>query len=279
MESLSLAQLVERLGEELWKPGSHRGNVISFILEANEILLGRRFRWFEQADLKKIQDTLQRGGNSAATINRKTMALSKLLRAALKAGLLDSVPEFRKLEEPPERIRFLSHSEERSIFNHLRVISAEYHDLSVVLVDTGAKIGEIIELQWADISVGAETICLSRGKGQYERTIPITTRVAAVLSRIDRGGADGPFARVEQYKYRAAWNEAKVQAGLGADENVVPYVLRHTCASRLVKGGVDLRRVQLWLGHRTMKMTMRYDYLSTNDLDICASVLNARAQE
>ncbi len=201
------------------------------------------------------------------------------MRAAFKAGLLEAVPEFHKLQEPPERIRFLSSNEERSLFNHLRSISSEFHDLSVVLVDTGAKIGEIIGLRWADVSPDAATICLSRGKGRYERTVPTTLRVTEVFARRDRGPSEGPFALVEQHRFRGAWNEAKVRAGLGSDESVVPYVLRHTCASRLVQGGVDLRRVQLWLGHRTLKMTMRYDYLSTNDLEICASVLNARTLE
>ena len=41
-----------------------------------------------------------------------------------------------------------------------------------------------------------------------------------------------------------------------------PHILRHTCASRLVRGGVDIRRVQMWLGHQTLQMTMRYAHLS-----------------
>ncbi|EJM98873.1 site-specific recombinase XerD [Phyllobacterium sp. YR531] len=54
---------------------------------------------------------------------------------------------------------------------------------------------------------------------------------------------------------------------------VVPHILRHTCASRLVRGGIDIRRVQIWLGHQTLSMTMRYAHLATNDLDSCVAVL------
>lgn len=272
----SLGQLLEQYGDILWKKGSHRINVFSFILEANEILLNRAFSSFEYSDLEKIQETLSARGNSVATINRKTMALSKLLRAAFKAGVVKTIPEFRKLEEPAERIRFLNGHEELAIYNHIRGHSEEYSDLFIVLVDTGAKIGEIIDLKWMDISLDGKEICLSHGRGNYERTIPTTMRVSDILTSMDRSAGDGPFSKIEQYKFRGAWNEAKVRAGLGDDKSVVPYVLRHTCASRLVQGGVDLRRVQLWLGHRTLKMTMRYDYLSTNKLEICASVLDAR---
>ena len=40
----------------------------------------------------------------------------------------------------------------------------------------------------------------------------------------------------------AIWNEAKAEVGLAADDQVVPHILRHTCASRLVQGGIDIRR-------------------------------------
>ncbi|MBZ9710352.1 site-specific integrase [Mesorhizobium sp. ESP7-2] len=270
-----MAQLVEQHGHHLWAPGKHKTNVFSFILEANEILLSRQLPSFELPDLEEIQEAWRQHGNSVATINRKTMALSKLLRAAHKAGAVSAIPEFRQLEEPPERIRFLTIREENSLFGHIRSLSKDYYDLSIVLVDTGAKIGEIIDLRWADISHDASTLRLSRNKGRYDRTIPTTARVAAILAPMQRTSQEGPFCTIEQYKYRAVWNEAKVRAGLGNDEGIVPYVLRHTCASRLVQGGVDLRRVQLWLGHRTLQMTMKYDYLSTNNLNICASVLHA----
>ncbi|MBO6631600.1 MAG: tyrosine-type recombinase/integrase, partial [Psychroserpens sp.] len=43
-------------------------------------------------------------------------------------------------------------------------------------------------------------------------------------------------------------------------------MLRHTCASRLVQAGIDLRRVQTFLGHQTIQMTLRYAHLATDDL-------------
>jgi len=56
---------------------------------------------------------------------------------------------------------------------------------------------------------------------------------------------------------------------------MVPHILRHSCASRLVQAGIDLRRVQTFLGHQTIQMTLRYAHLATNDLDQCATALNA----
>jgi integrase len=83
----------------------------------------------------------------------------------------------------------------------------------------------------------------------------------------------GPFTKLSQAQFRSIWNDAKAEVGLGADDQVVPHILRHTCASRLVQGGIDIRRVQMWLGHQTLTMTMRYAHLATNDLDGCVVVL------
>jgi integrase len=41
--------------------------------------------------------------------------------------------------------------------------------------------------------------------------------------------------------------------------------LRHSYASILVKAGCPLRQVQLWLGHSTIQMTMRYSHLAPDD--------------
>ena len=83
----------------------------------------------------------------------------------------------------------------------------------------------------------------------------------------------GPFAGIKQYQFRQVWHEARADIGLAGDVELVPHSLRHTCASRLVRGGVDIRRVQMWLGHQTLQMTMRYSHLATHDLDVCVPIL------
>ncbi|QDZ02589.1 site-specific integrase [Nitratireductor mangrovi] len=266
----SLADLFTKFGSILWEDGRHKYNVSSFIGELNEILLGRRFSSFSQNMLDDLIGALRERGNSNATINRKMAALSKLLRKAHKMGEIHSLPEFRRQKEKAGRIRFLEHDEEARLFATIRARSEDAFRLSVFLVDTGCRLGEAIGLIWNDIGEERATFWLT--KSGRSRTVPLTRRAQRTIA-IERRALKGPFAMMTQIRYRAIWNEAKAEVGLGDDRDVVPHILRHTCASRLVRGGIDIRRVQMWLGHQTLQMTMRYAHLATNDLDMCVKVL------
>jgi len=277
VKSYRVGELFTAYRDILWDDGRHKYNVSSFIGEIDEILLGERFSTFDQNTLDSLIGTLRQRGNSNATINRKMAALSKLLRKAHKMGDIHSLPEFRRQKERAGRIRFLERDEEARLFAAVRNRSEDAYRLSVFLVDSGCRLGEALGLIWNDIQEHRVSFWIT--KSGRSRTIPMTERVKEVIrlpSDTEGRRPKGPFTKLTQAQYRAIWNEAKTEVGLGADEQVVPHILRHTCASRLVQGGIDIRRVQMWLGHQTLQMTMRYAHLATQDLDVCVSVLEQR---
>ncbi|MGB3830552.1 MAG: site-specific integrase [Mesorhizobium sp.] len=275
VKAYRIGELFSAYRDILWDDGRHKYNVSSFIGEIDEILLGERFSTFDQNTLDGLIGTLRQRGNSNATINRKMAALSKLLRKAHKMGDIHSLPEFRRQKERAGRIRFLERDEEARLFAAIRGRSEDAYRLSVFLVDSGCRLGEALGLIWNDIQGHRVSFWIT--KSGRSRTIPLTDRARAAVSVSAEGRRlKGPFAMLNQPQYRAIWNEAKMEVGLGADTQVVPHILRHTCASRLVQGGIDIRRVQMWLGHQTLQMTMRYAHLATHDLDGCVTVLESR---
>lgn len=271
VEKFSISELFEKYKNILWEDGNHKYNVTSFIGELNEIMFGERFSAFDQGTLDDLIGRLRERGNSNATINRKMAALSKLLRKAYKMGDVHSLPEFRRQKERAGRIRFLEFEEEDRLFAAIRTRCEDSYQLSIFLVDSGCRLGEALGLIWNDIQEHRVSFWIT--KSGRSRTIPLTTRAeTAVATRQPR--MKGPFSMLTGVRYRAIWNEAKAEVGLAQDTQVVPHILRHTCASRLVQGGIDIRRVQMWLGHQTLQMTMRYAHLATNDLDSCVNVLD-----
>lgn len=278
VKSYRISELFSAYRDILWDDGRHKYNVSSFIGEIDEILLGERFSAFDQGTLDSLIGTLRQRGNSNATINRKMAALSKLLRKAHKMGDIHSLPEFRRQKERAGRIRFLEKDEEARLFAAIRSRSEDAYRLSIFLVDTGCRLGEALGLIWNDLQPTRVSFWIT--KSGRSRTIPLTMRAREVVAFSGEGRRPkGPFAMLNQPQFRQIWNEAKAEVGLGADDQVVPHILRHTCASRLVQGGIDIRRVQMWLGHQTLQMTMRYAHLATNDLDSCVVVLETRPAE
>lgn len=275
VKQTSIGLLFRTYKDILWDDGRHKYNVSSFIGEIDEILLGMRFSSFDQELLDSLIITLRQRGNSNATINRKMAALSKLLNKAVKMGEIHSLPEFRRQKEGAGRIRFLEPEEEDRLFFAIRTRSEDAYRLCVFLVDTGCRLGEAMGLIWNDIQGSRVSFWLT--KSGRSRSVPLTRRACEVVQKLPlepgQRRPKGPFTALTQPQFRAIWNTAKAEVGMGDDDQVVPHVLRHTCASRLVQGGIDLRRVQMWLGHQTLQMTMRYSHLATNDLDRCVVVL------
>ncbi len=269
VESVSLNSLFERYGDLLWEPGSHKYNVTAFIHELHSLLVTPEFSVFTDEMLDSLIASLRKRGNSNATINRKMAALSKLLRKAYKMGDVHSLPEFRRQKEKSGRIRFLEYEEEDRLFGAIERHSELYYRFCVFLVDTGARLGEAINLRWNDINDDRVTFWIT--KSGKSRSVPLTSRAITAVAR--RPQQIGPFVEIDQQQFRAVWNQAKMEVGLATDSDVVPHVLRHTCASRLVRGGIDIRRVQMWLGHQTLQMTMRYAHLASHDLDVCVPIL------
>src|SRR5690349_1400150 len=180
VKSYRVRELFSAYRDILWDDGRHKYNVSSFIGEIDEILLGEHFSAFDQSTLDNLIGTLRQRGNSNATINRKMAALSKLLRKAYKMGDIHSLPEFRRQKERSGRIRFLEIDEEERLFAEIYRRSEHYWQLSMFLVDTGARLGEATGLHWNDIHDGTVTFWLT--KSGRSRTVPLTQRVRKILA-------------------------------------------------------------------------------------------------
>jgi len=209
------------------------------------------------------------------TINRYMAALKTVLNHHEQ-----SIRQVKLRKESKGRIRVINREEEaKAIFllrdtkhNKRRLHYSDVADLLEVLVDTGMRLSEMLNLKYEDVDFSANLISIWVNKGDRPRSIPMTKRVRAIMEARRDGGAMMPFT-LKDHQAENAWRWVRREMKLDKDAEFILHALRHTCASRLVNKGIDLYVVRDWLGHSSIQVTERYAHLAPHKLAHAASVL------
>lgn len=144
-----------------------------------------------------------------------------------------------------------------------------------LLLETGVRVGELAAIQLDDISIADKCIKI-QGKGNRQRYVyllspAIFETVAGFLARRKEIAAKSMKLLVNQEGkqltpalVRRALRELAEAAGV--QRHVTPHMLRHTCATRWLECGLDIRYVQKLLGHHSISTTEIYTHVSDQSL-------------
>lgn len=206
--------------------------------------------------------SLRLSGVKPATLNRELACLRHMYNKAIEWGYVGRNPMqgVKLLKEPPERLRFLSPEEIEAL---LQQCSVYLRSIVITAVHTGMRKSEVLGLTWSQVDLRERTIALERTKANERRVIPINDVLLQELRSIPlRLRSDFVFCKKNGDPYGDIGKGFKAAVRRAGIEDFRFHDLRHTFASHLVMSGVDLRTVQQLLGHKTMKMTVRYSHLS-----------------
>jgi integrase len=182
-------------------------------------------------------------------------------------------------KEGKGRLRIISKEEERIILNLLRqnhgdkrVYYSEVADLLEVLLYTGMRLSEGLNMHYRDIDFESNLISIWVNKGDRPRSIPMAKRVRAILEARQPSSPDKPFT-LKAHQAETAWQWLRKAMGLKGEKEFVIHSTRHSCASRMVNAGVDLYVVKDILGHASIATTQIYAHLAPHKLSHAVSVL------
>ena len=211
-----------------------------------------------------------RGAPHAANAVLKIVA--KVLSLAVEWGLREHGPNpcraVRKYRTHP-RERFLTDEEYCRLGRAVDELEAKgkvsRHAAAAIrlLVLTGCRRNEVLELRWDDIDRTAGELRLRDGK-TGARMVPLTPAVAGVLEDIPRV-PDNPWVIAGQkpgarmINVNDPWLVVRARAGL---EDVRIHDLRHSWASRALALGESLSMIGKLLGHNRIETTARYAHLA-----------------
>ena len=136
----------------------------------------------------------------------------------------------------------------------------------------GLRASEAVSLEVADIDSARMLIQVRHGKGAKDRTVMLSPQLLAILRTYWR------LARPRQWLFpgrdetkpidvqvlHAACRSATKAAGLA--KCVTVHTLRHSFATHLLESGVDIRIIQVLLGHNSLSTTARYTQVATTTI-------------
>jgi site-specific recombinase XerD len=226
--------------------------------------------------------------NTAATRNVRLAAIHAFFRflAAQHPPALAHAQQILGIPFKRTGVRPLAYLEAAELAAVLGAIDrstrAGRRDYAVLatLVNTGARVQELLDLRVADLQLTPPYQVRLVGKGRKERTCPLWAQTAGLLRALcaEWHGEDRPTARV----FLNQRGQPLTRFGVGfllekhrrhavaacpslAGKTLHPHSVRHGTAVHLLKAGVDLATIGQWLGHASLNTTTKY---ATLDLEM-----------
>ena len=218
-----------------------------------------------EQELKAMVIRMREAGLKPTGANAAIRAINAYLRWS------ESPHKIPQLKEPYTVMPTFSDTQVSSIIKHRpnQPVSQRTHILALILMDTGARISEILALRWSDIDFDNMLLTL-HGKGNKDRIVPFSHELRKRLFKFPNN--DGYLPKVNGILFPvgrcAVLRSVKIMCrSLGFEPpKRTLHSFRHTFALNYVRRGGSVFHLQKALGHSSLEMSRRYVALSTDDM-------------
>jgi integrase/recombinase XerD len=247
----------------------------SFVVELKGNGRPREWELLERSLIIDYLVKLKARNYAEATVARKVAAIKSFFGYLTAEGIIRNNPA-ENLESPrvgrslpkPLSVTQIDELLEQPIKRNTPEAKRDRAMLEL-LYATGLRVSELVALDVNDVNLhGSYVRCM--GKGSKERTIPIHEQAAsAVKDYLDEGRPPLVKARREDALFVNRRGERLTRQGFwlilkqyakeaNIEAHVTPHTLRHSFATHMLKGGMNLRQVQELLGHANISTTGVY---------------------
>jgi len=134
-----------------------------------------------------------------------------------------------------------------------------------------------LSLRWFDVDFELDQIRVRETKSGEERYIPMNRTLTDILAKVRvKSNSEYVFSKRDGSRYkdiRRPFEKALREARIG---KIRFHDFRRTFASHMVMSGADLMTVKEIMGHKSLKMTMRYSHSSEDQRKLAVERLDTR---
>jgi site-specific recombinase XerD len=214
----------------------------------------------------------------------RIMNIRKFLHDMYEWGWEDAPqPELITCKDFPKQDEYLPRpiatEMDKILKEYLRTQNTLMAQALLLLRKTGMRIGELRDLEkdcLEKVSDGKYTLHVPIGKLHKDRIIPVDEETVEIVNCIlnlrgspqtllsnPRTGKPTQFLLIQNNSKRPSYaglrdNLINLSIRSGIPEKITPHRFRHTYASELLRGGINLAVLMTLLGHKDLRMTLRY---------------------
>jgi integrase/recombinase XerD len=160
---------------------------------------------------------------------------------------------------------YLEREQVDSILDAAKITNVRDYLLLRVLWRTGVRVNELVNIKPQDVEWNNQVINIIKAKRGKQRRVLLDEDTLKMLSDYvlaQKIQEDQPIFGLTSRQIR--YIVKKYGNVIGVD--IHPHTLRHSFAIHLVRSGMDLRRLQLLLGHSSLNMTQIYLQFKDDDI-------------
>jgi site-specific recombinase XerD len=283
MTDKRISPLRQRMIEDMTVRGftpSTQGGYLAAV-ENFTAFLGRPPDSSDAEDLRRYQLHMRSIGASATSMNSAVSALRFFFGVTLGRG--DANEGMTTVREPRRLPVILSPEEVARLLD--AAPGLKYRAALSVAYGAGLRASEVVSLKLADIDSSRMVIRVEQGKGRKDRYAILSDDLLDLLRAWWRAGRErgvmlpggwlfpgqNPVNSLTTRQLSRTFHGAKEAAGI--DKRVSLHTLRHCFATHLLEQKVDIRVIQVLLGHSKLDTTARYARVDSSTLRAVKSPL------
>jgi integrase len=237
-----------------------------------------------------IEDVKLRRAQEVAhtTVDKDLAVLKAFFNWCMARNLAASNPVCRVkfFNEDNSRLRYLTDDEYSRLLQAAKKIETSpfLAEKVILSVHTGLRRGSLFHLRWDQVDFLNRVLRIQRTKSGRPHALPLNATVLTTLQALyNQRMPDCPYAFPHAtgrnagepvHDVKNAFHTALEAADI---KDFTWHDLRHTFASWLIMKGASLRSVAELLGHRGLRMVMRYAHLSPEHLSAEVGLLDAKS--